>query len=289
MSGSTNIPADAPAICDSHVHVLDPERFPYAGERTYTPAPATVTDLETFMQKTGVGRVVLVQPSVYGTDNAALVDGLGKLGPGVGRGVAVIDTARTSDAELGSLRDHGVRGLRVNVAVHGDDGSALAACIDRAAPFGLAVEIYAGMPFVLAHRGIIESSPVPVVLDHYAGVDPAAGSAAPGLFELTEILRTGHVWLKMSAPYRLPNRPASGDVEALSRHLVRANVDRLLWASDWPHTGRLPNGVARTPDAIDPFHDVDDVSVLAAVRRAAGSDENAYRILVDNPAALFGF
>ncbi|AHK27561.1 amidohydrolase family protein [Rhodococcus opacus] len=288
MSGSTNITAEAPAICDSHVHVLDPQRFPYADERTYTPAPATVTDLEAFMQKAGVGRVVLVQPSVYGTDNSALVDGLAKLGP-VARAVAVIDTARTSDAELESLHAHGVRGLRVNVAVHGDNAGVLAACIDRATPLGLAVEIYASMPSILDHRGIIESSPVPVILDHYAGIDPAVGSAAPGLVELTEMLSTGHVWVKMSAPYRLPNRPSSEDVENLSGLLVETNVDRLLWASDWPHTGRLPKEITRTSESIDPFFDVDDPAVLAAIRRAAGSDENAQRILVDNPAALFGF
>ncbi|MEN0138475.1 MAG: amidohydrolase family protein [Rhodococcus sp. (in: high G+C Gram-positive bacteria)] len=289
MSGSTNAPAELAGICDTHVHVLDPQRFPYADDRTYTPAAATIADLAAFTRRTGIERVVLVQPSIYGTDNSALLDGLAKLGPDVARGVAVIDSACSTDAELERLRDAGIRGLRVNIAVHGDTGSALAAAVDRAAPFGFAVEIYAGMRFLLDNSSVIEKSHVPIILDHYAGIDPVTGPDAPGVGELTELLATGHVWLKMSAPYRLPGNPAPAAVEDLSRRLIEAAADRLLWASDWPHTGRLPKDVARTAASIDPFFDVDDAAVLAGIRHAAGSDENARRILVDNPAALFGF
>ncbi|MFI2228674.1 amidohydrolase family protein [Nocardia testacea] len=288
MSGSAPIPAAAAGICDTHVHVLDPQRFPYAAARAYTPAAATVTDLQAFTRTLGVDRVVLVQPSVYGTDNTALLDGLAKLG-NAARGIAVIDTEHTTDTELGALRRHGVRALRVNVAVNQDSAAALSACIDRAAPHGLAVEIYAGLSFIVENRAVIESSPVPVVLDHYAGVDPATGSAALGTGVLAELLDTGRVWVKMSAPYRLPGRRGPADIEALTRHFVQARADRLLWASDWPHTGRLPATAPRTPDSVDPFYDVDDSAVLAGLRRAAGSDENIHRILVDNPATLFGF
>lgn len=83
-------PADATGICDTHVHVLDPARFPYAGDRTYTPTAATLIELEGAMRHTGATRVVLVQPSVYGTDNSALIDSLDKLGsqaPGVAGGL----------------------------------------------------------------------------------------------------------------------------------------------------------------------------------------------------------
>ena len=274
-------------ICDCHVHVLDPQRFPYAADRTYTPAPATVTDLEEFMATTGAQRVVVVQPSVYGTDNSALLDALDKLGPLASRGIAVIDSATTPDNTLDALRASGVRALRVNVAVNSDTGAALAATIERAAPFGLAVEIYADMDFVIEHRGIIETSPVPIILDHYAGVEVT--QPGNGLAQLIELLQQGQVWVKLSAPYRLPNRPPLADVEHLAHQLIAARCDRVLWASDWPHTGRLPAGTRRTATSIDPFHTVDTAAVLTAISRAAGSSQNLRRILVDNPAALFGF
>ena len=274
-------------ICDCHVHVLDPQRLPYAADRTYTPAPATVADLEEFMATTGAQRVVVVQPSVYGTDNSALLDGLAKLGPLASRGIAVIDSATTPDNTLDALRASGVRALRVNVAVNSDTGAALAATIGRAAPFGLAVEIYADMNFVTTHRSIIETSPVPIILDHYAGVEVA--KPGNGLAQLIDLLQQGQVWVKLSAPYRLPNRPSLADVEHLAHQLIAARGDRVLWASDWPHTGRLPAGTRRTATSIDPFHTVDNRAVLTAISRAAGSSQNLRRILVDNPAALFGF
>ena len=275
-------------ICDCHVHVLDPQRFPYAADRTYTPAPATVTDLEEFMATTGAQRVVVVQPSVYGTDNSALLDALAKLGPLASRGIAVIDSATTPDNTLDALRASGVRALRVNVAVNSDTGAALAATIERAAPFGLAVEIYADMNFVTTHRSIIETSPVPIILDHYAGVDVT--QPGNGLASADRPPSAGrHVWVKLSAPYRLPNRPPLADVEHLAHQLIAARGDRVLWASDWPHTGRLPAGTRRTATSIDPFHTVDTGAVLTAISRAAGSSQNLRRILVDNPAALFGF
>lgn len=273
--------------CDSHVHVLDPHRFPYAADRTYTPAPATVSELEAFMHTTGAQRVVLVQPSVYGTDNSALLDALIKLGPRTGRGVAVIDSRNTSDDCLAALHANFVRALRVNVAVNSDTADALTATIQRAAPFGFGVEIYADMTFVSRARDIIEKSPVPIILDHFAGIDIAARDN--GLRELTQLLQLEHVWVKLSAPYRLPGKPSLTDVERLAAELISTRNDRLVWASDWPHTGRLPAGTARTPESIDPFHSVDNHAVLAALERAAGSPDVLHRILVDNPAELFDF
>jgi predicted TIM-barrel fold metal-dependent hydrolase len=276
-------------LCDTHVHVLDPQRFPYAADRTYTPAAATVTDLGKTMATLGIDRVVLVQPSVYGTDNSALLDGLAAFGDAA-RGVAVVDPHTVTDTELAALRERGIRGVRMNIAVNSDSAAALAACIDRAAPYRLAVQIYASLPLLLKHRSIIESSPAPVILDHYAGVDPAAGPDQPGVRELADLLGRGHIWVKFSAPYRLPGSPSDATMVELQRRIIdTAGVSRLLWASDWPHTGRLPAGTARTPDSIDPFFDTDPSAALASLAAVAGSEDSVRRILVDNPADLFGF
>lgn len=276
-------------MCDTHVHVFDPKRHPYSADRTYTPGSATIEHLRAFLGATGTERVVLVQPSVYGSDNAALMDALGVFGSDRARGIAVIDPYATTDAEIETLREAGVRGLRVNVAVDGTAARPLRDCIDRAAAHGLAIEIYADMSFVSENRSVIETSPVPVILDHYAGIDPTLPESDSGLDLLVEILGSDNVWVKMSAPYRLPGVPSVHAIETLTSALAAARVDRLLWASDWPHTGRLPRGTERTDDSIDPFQDVDDVAVLAAVQRAAGSTQNIERIFVTNPAELFGF
>ncbi len=276
-------------MCDTHVHVFDPKQYPYSTDRTYTPGAASIEDLHAFLDTVGTERVVLVQPSVYRSDNAALIHALGVFGSDRARGVAVIDPHATTDTEIEDLREAGVRGLRVNVAVDGTTARPLRDCMDRAAAHGLAIEIYADMSFVSEHRDVIETSPVPVVLDHYAGIDPSLPGSDSGLDLLVEVLGSGNVWVKMSAPYRLPGSPSARSIESLTRVLVDARVDRLLWASDWPHTGRLPRCTERTDDSIDPFQDIDDDAVLAAVQQAAGTTQNIERIFVTNPAELFGF
>lgn len=280
---------------DCHCHVFDPAHFPYAAERSYTPGQATLDDLKAFHASLGTGRAVLVQPSVYGTDNRCLVDGLTKLGAGVVRGIAVVDPATVTDGELAALRDAGVAGVRVNLEAKGEGRAAAAVAavseaVARVAPLGFVVQIYVDLPLVEALAGVIAASPVPVVLDHFGGAQARLGLEQPGFAALLRLLGTGKAYVKLSAPYRA-SRDALGydDVAPIAQALIRANRDRLVWASDWPHTGGGADRAARKPGDVELFRVVDDARALALLSAWAGDAETHRRILVDNAARLFRF
>ncbi|GAA4331287.1 amidohydrolase family protein [Pigmentiphaga soli] len=284
---------DVPAgACDCHVHVYPPpSQFAFAADRLYTPDVATLEDLRARQRALGLQRAVIVQSSAYGTDNACLRAALGELG-GAARGVAVV-AAGVPDAELDALAAAGVRGLRINLESAGErDPASAARALQAAAGIargrGWHVQVYTHPDVLLALRPVVESLPVPLVLDHFGRVDAAGGSSSPGFLLLRDWLRDGRVYVKLSAPRRVARDPDGEDAAALARGLIEANPDRLLWGSDWPHGGAWP-GVPRTPDRIEPFHPVDDGAALARLNRWAGAPEVLRRILVDNPARLYGF
>lgn len=281
--------------CDCHVHVFDPARFPYAASRTYTPGAAPVAALDAFRRRLGMSRSVLVQPSVYGTDNVCLVDALAALGASTARGVAVIDPGRVGDDELRSLHRAGVRGIRVNLESRGEKSAtsaarAIAAVADRAAPHGFGVQIFADLPLVADLAAQLAESPVPVVLDHFAGAKAALGVGQPGFAALVDLLRAGAVWVKLSGVYRVSRAgPRYDDVRAIAEALIAANPDRLVWASDWPHTGDIAGRRQRAPGDVEPFQAIDDAAVLRLLSAWTGDRGLDRRILVDNPALLYGF
>ncbi|MGW1420159.1 amidohydrolase family protein [Bradyrhizobium manausense] len=280
---------------DCHVHVFEPDRFPFAEPRTYTPGAASVTDLQSFRRGLGVDRLVLVQPSVYGDDNRCLLNGLRELGPGISRGIAVIDPDRIRDADLTKLTQGGVVGVRVNLNVKGEDRAAAAVAavaktMARVARPGLAVQIYVDLPLVEPLAETITASPVPVILDHFAGAKAALGPEQPGFATLLRLLDTGKVWVKLSAAYRASQRaPDYDDVAVLARTLIAANPERLIWASDWPHTGGGAERRERKPGEIEPFRQVDDAHLLSLLSSWTDDASIDRKILVDNPARLYGF
>lgn len=281
--------------CDCHVHVFDPEHFPYAPDRTYTPGVAPVEELDRVRKRHGLSRVVLVQPSVYGTDNRCLLNALAILGPEVARGVAVIDPETASDVTLQDLYNAGVRGVRVNLESKGERSSglarrALSATAERVAPFGLAVQVYADLRLIADIADDIAQSRVPLILDHFGGTKTAFGVDQYGFTALTELLRTGAVWVKLSGIYRASQAgPMFSDVRPVAAALIEANAGRLVWASDWPHTGSLAERAARQPTEIEPFQQIDDAHVLDLLAEWAGDPAQHHRILVDNAAQLFDF
>jgi predicted TIM-barrel fold metal-dependent hydrolase len=282
---------------DCHVHVFDP-RFPFVAGRSYTPGTATVADLQAHLAGLGVDRTVLIQPSVYGDDNRALLDALDKLGPTTARGIAVIDPAAVTNQQLRALRDAGVTGVRVNLHTKGEDrGQAAVAAVAqtarRVAAFDMVVQIYADLALVAALEETIAASPVPVVLDHFAGARVEPGrpeQVPPGQAALLRLLGDGRVWIKLSAPYRAGRQaPDYPELVPLAHTLVATNPDRLVWASDWPHTGGGTERAGRKPTDIEPFRRVDDARTLALLAAWAGNDTTLTKILVDNPARLFRF
>lgn len=290
-TAATPLPTGA---TDCHCHIFDPARFLYAAERSYTPGQATLDDQKAFHASLGTSRVVLVQPSVYGSDNRCLVDGLTKLGVGTVRGIAVIDPATVTDNELAALRRAGVVGIRVNLEVKGEGRAAAAVnavseALGRVAPLGFVVQIYVDLQLVEALADTIAASPVPVVLDHFGGAQARLGLEQPGFAALLRLLGTGKAYVKLSAPYRASrDAPGYGDLAPIAQALIRSNRDRLVWASDWPHTGG-GDRAARKPGDVEPFRTVDDARNLALLSAWAEDEETRRAILVDNAARLFRF
>ncbi len=280
---------------DCHVHVFDGTRFPFSEKRSYTPGLATVADLRAHLDGLGIDRVVLVQPSVYGADNACLLDALGQLGPDTARAIAVVDPASVTDAELAALKEAGVVGVRVNLATQGENRGdaaveAVVRATERVAGHGLAVQIFADMPLLDPLESTLASAPVPIILDHFAGAKAAEGTGQPGFAALERLLAAGNVWVKLSAPYRASDAaPDYDDLQPIIAAMLTANADRLVWASDWPHTGGGRDRATRKPTDIEPFREIDDAHVLAQLAVFIPDAAQRQRVLVTNPAELFGF
>lgn len=296
LGSAQSVPAfDVPrGACDCHVHVFGPrERFPFSPERVYTPGPASLEDLQALHRALGVDRVVIVQASVYGADNRCLVDALHRLG-GRARGVAVVDEAAGED-ELHAMGRAGVRGARVNLQSAGRDDpaaarDALRRAAERVAPLGWHVQLYTNLTLLAALHEAVLALPVPLVVDHFGLADPAQGVTQAGFDVLLSLVRSGRGYVKLSAAHRLSRAPDHADVAPLARALIEANPQRVLWGTDWPHTGGgSGRRAAPARDGIEPFQPVDDGRGLDRLNRWAADPLQLRRILVDNPARLFGF
>ncbi|MET0541608.1 MAG: amidohydrolase family protein [Variovorax sp.] len=288
MKRSPQLPSGA---CDCHTHVfLDEAKFPLHPARRYTPPPASIEALTTLHDALGIERVVIVQPSVYGRDNAATLHALRTLGQGRARGVAVIDDD-TSDAELAEMAAAGVRGVRVNLEVDGERDASKATAwlrrtVERVAPLGWHVQLYASLTLLGACADMLGSLPVPLVFDHYAGAQAHLGLQQEGVAEVLKLVESGRAYVKLSAPYRCAGPDALHTLEPLTRLLIDCNPDRMLWGSDWPHPqpGARPNAT----DVCPPF-EVDLGETLNALATWARDDVTLQKILVDNPLRLYGF
>jgi len=259
-------------------------------ERRYTPPEASVTDLQAHLSSIEMTRVVLVQPSIYGTDNRCLLDGLSRIGPRA-RGIAVVPTTITDQA-MQDLMRQGVRGVRVNLesSVNRDPDAAKVALLDAARRLpttGMHLQIYASLSIIAAVVEEIEKLPVPVVLDHFGMPRAALAVDQPGFDAVLGLVRSKKAYVKLSAPYRISSMaPDYEDVLPIAQALIAAGPDRMLWASDWPHTSRTP-GMA--PTEVSDFRRVDDPAVLNLLAAWAPDAEVRRKILVDNPARLYGF
>jgi 2-pyrone-4,6-dicarboxylate lactonase len=276
----------SPGACDCHVHVFDPARYPYAEERGYTPAAADVRDLRVHLARSGMERVVLVQPSCYGLRNDAMLHALGQLGGEAVRGVAVVDPDRVDEPALHELHRAGVRGVRLNLSVQAQvdlhqTGKLLERAAARLAARRWHLQVHASPPVLAALQPVLARLPVRVVLDHFGG------TAASSRVTLA-LLEQPHVWLKLSAPYRASGREDHEDLRPLVEQCVAMAPDRLLWGSDWPHTGGA-GARSADPDAIEPFRKTDAVASLAQLDSWLPDDTMRRRILVDNPAVLYDF
>jgi predicted TIM-barrel fold metal-dependent hydrolase len=280
---------------DSHVHVFSPVRFPYSNSSTYTPGEANLQDLNALRARLRISRLVLVQPSVYGTDNRCMLDAVAQLGPEVARSIAVIDATSITDLQLHELQRLGVVGVRANLSVKRDiDGpraiSEISQLLARVADFGLGLQVYVALSMIDTLAEAIADARVPIVLDHFAGAQARLGLDQPGFAALRQLLASGKVWIKLSAPYRASQQgPDFPDVIPLARALIDANPEHLVWGSDWPHTGGGARRGDSTANDIEPFLSVDDSRCLDLLSTWAGDRAVHRKILVENPERLYRF
>jgi predicted TIM-barrel fold metal-dependent hydrolase len=129
---------------------------------------------------------------------------------------------------------------------------------------------------------------VPVVLDHFARVPVQDGLEQTNVLQLLKMLKEGNVWMKLSAPQRVSDDPDSALVTQLARMLIEANAVRMVWGSDWPHSG-AHYGKKRSKEDIEPFHPINDGRALNRLAHWAQSPELIQKILTDNPAVLYDF
>ena len=282
------VPAGA---CDCHVHVFpDPARFPFWTGRGYTPPMATATDLLALQRSLHLDRVVIVTPSVYGTDNAATIDGMRELGSKRARGVAVIGP-ETTKAQIAAMDKAGIRGIRVNLESGGiTDPAAAAANLDAAVALikdtRWHMQIYARLSIIAALKDRLAALPMQAVFDHFAGAKAALGVNQPGFDAVLGLVRSGKAYVKISGAYRASDEaPDFPNVAPLARALIDANSDRIVWGTDWPHPG--PAGQSAT-DINQPIP-VDDGRLLNLLGEWAPKPATRQKILVTNPARLYGF
>ena len=278
-----------PGACDCHVHVIGPKRrYPLAPDHRYTPMDAPVGQLAAMLKRLRLDRVVIVQPSFYGTDNACTLDAMAELGNA--RGVAVV-APDAAESEIDTLNDQGVRGLRVNVASAGGASAeatraALNAAAAQCAIHGWHVQIFVSAQALEPLAPILSALPVDTVIDHFGLVSPAADDGARKT--LLRLVESGKVWVKISGAYRMAEDYNDPRIGPLARALCAANPERIVWGSDWPHT---PPHTLRpaAPETELPFQDIDPGDLLALVPRWLEDDALVHRVLVDNPARLYGF
>jgi predicted TIM-barrel fold metal-dependent hydrolase len=291
---STPVNFDLPAgACDCHTHIHgDPTKFPFFSGRVYTPEPASPEEMAVLHKALHIERVVVVTPSVYGTDNSATLFGIKARGAAA-RGVAVIDD-KTPEADLDAMAQAGIRGIRLNLATGGTNDpnvgrARLQAGIERVKARGWHVQLYTSLAMITALKDAFAASPVPIVFDHFGGAQAALGVEQPGFSDLLDLVKSGKAYVKISGAYRASKLgPDFPDAAPLARALIAANSERIIWGTDWPHPDSVtPPG--RKPTEVTPLFQIDDGRLLNQLPVWAPDAAIRKKILVDNPVRLYGF
>jgi predicted TIM-barrel fold metal-dependent hydrolase len=268
-----------PKACDAHCHVFGPAaKFPFAEGRSYTPPDAPVEAFRKLQGVLGLERAVIVQATCHGTDNRAALDAIAR-SDGRYRGVAIVDDG-FGDRDFEALHAGGMRGVRFSFARHlsgPPDFGRVRRIAERIRPLGWHLVLYLEAPDVVENARTIAGFGMPVVIDHMGRVKTKDGLEQKPFRLLLDLLRGEDFWVKICGPERISSAgPPFTDAVPFAAALAAAAPDRVLWGTDWPHPnieGTMPNDGA-----------------LMDLLAAAVPDEGARnRILVDNPARLYGF
>ncbi|WP_444498858.1 amidohydrolase family protein [Veillonella seminalis] len=274
-----NVPADA---CDCHHHIYDPVRFPYDLGDTRNQPPATIDCYRLLQKRLGITRNVIIQASAYGTDNSCLLHALQEMGQEKSRGVAVCKS-NVSEDELSQMHRLGVRGLRINLASKLKINS-----IDEIVPLSEKIKHLGWhMQFWIQPNEIEQISDVlgkiacPVVFDHRGHIPQPEGCKHPAFKIIADLLDSGKGWVKLSGLCHdsIQGAPYYEDTVEVGRAYVKIAPERIVWGTDWPHPSSFSNH--------DDFPD--DAKLLDLLLSQAMDEETMHKILVDNPAVLYGF
>jgi predicted TIM-barrel fold metal-dependent hydrolase len=268
--------------CDTHAHVCGPAaRYPYYSKRTYTPPDSLLPAYEHMLTMLGFEHAVLVQPSVYGTDNTAMLDAMKAAGPKF-RGVAAL-ADDISDEEIRRMHNAGVRGARLNIVDVKDrkPGTLPLAQLEKLArrikPFGWHIEFLMHVDEFPDLDQMLGDFPVDTVYGHLGYVKTNQGIDNPGFQALLRLMKAGKAWVKLTGPYRISQQLLPhADTESFARSLIAAASRQVVWGSDWPHVH------IKTPMP----NDADICDLLAAW---VPSEKQRKQVLVDNPARLYEF
>jgi predicted TIM-barrel fold metal-dependent hydrolase len=291
---STPVNFDIPAgACDCHTHIHpDPAKFPFFAGRVYTPELASPEEMSALHKALKMERVVIVTPSIYGTDNSATLFGMAARGA-TARGVAVIDD-KTSEADLDAMGKAGIRGIRLNLATGGVNDPTVgrprfSAAVERIKARGWHVQLFTSLAMITAIKDLVATSPVPVVFDHFGGAQAALGVGQPGFADLVELVKSGKAHVKISGAYRASKLgPDYADATPLAQALIAANADRIVWGTDWPHPDSVTPPGKQVSD-VTPLFQIDDGRLLNQLPVWTPDAGIRKKILVDNPARLYGF
>ena len=283
-----NIPAGA---CDAHVHIVgDLFFFDMASYVIYTPPPATPMALGKMLQENHLSRAVIVAPEVHADSNNATIDAIRQLGQFRTRGVAWLPKDR-SDASCEALKVSGITGFRVllyrdRMTSNAELSAKFRGYFDIAARWGWHLDISTPPDIIAACLSQLALSPVPLVLDYFGWIEGGPGQS--GADAVLSLVRSGVAYVKLSEPYRLSNNaPSYPELKPVVDALIAANPDRILWGSGWPHvSGPVPG---RMVAEITPNLPIDTGSLLRLFAEWVPDEGMRRKILVENPAQLYGF
>jgi len=265
-----------PGACDCHMHIYDAARFPAPRPEARMQPDSTVADYRKIQKRTGTTRTVVVTPAAYAADNAVTLDAIAQLGADA-RGVAVV-LPDVTDAALERLARGGIRGIRFTQF----DPRTATTTLDMIEPLahrvqalGWHVQIHLRSDQIVAAQDMLRRLPGTIVFDHLGRLSPVAGLGDPAFGVLRRMLDAGRTWIKLSGAYMFGAPPAYPQASAIARAFVNAAPERVVWGSDWPHPTE-----AQKPD---------DAVLFDLLSDWAPDTAAPHRILVDNPAMLYGF
>jgi len=256
------------------MHIYEPQ-YAMAPTALLEPPDGRLADYRKVQDRLGLDRVVIVQPTTYGVDNSCTLDAMAKIGDSA-RGVVAVDTSVT-DGELEDLTSKGVRGIRFHMLPGGalpwEILEEMAARVDN---FGWHVQLQLDGRELHDHIDAVNRLPGGLVIDHVGKFLEPVKTDHIAFKMMLDLVDNG-AWVKLSAPYEVSKvgPPHYDDVGILAKAFVKAAPERMLWATNWPHPAQDPRP--------------DDAIVMDMLLDWVDNERTRQKILVENPAELYGF